>query len=78
MTMSTDPRALWTELAPDGRVFYVDWDAFRVGCSVFVPAFNVSAARSQVRYVARLRGWEVVSKIRVEDGRYGVRFWRTK
>lgn len=63
-------------LAPDGVPIVVDWDSVRAGHSVFIPTFNTSEAMSQVRKIAKARGWKVEFRVHIEHKRWGVRVWR--
>ena len=54
----------------------VDWDKFLSGTSVFIPCINTKEAYAQVLEVTKLGKHEVVSRITIESGKYGIRIWR--
>jgi len=64
-----------TDLAPDGVRILIDWDKFVIGSSVFVPAINSPELVAQF-YDAANPEWQIAHRTRVENGRWGVRFWR--
>jgi hypothetical protein len=64
------------ELCPDGARIEVNWRRFVVGSSIFIPCVDVDTARKQVQKVATRKCMKVKSVVRVENGMYGVRFWR--
>jgi hypothetical protein len=55
---------------------HVDWGTFLVGSSLFVPAINTARLRSQMHALAQEQSWKLTAVERIEDGRWGVRFWR--
>jgi len=65
------------DLHPDGIRVTVDWDKMVVGASIFVPCINTEEAKKQIAKIAKTKGWETKVFIRIEDGRFGVRIWRT-
>lgn len=65
------------DLSPDGVVIEVPWDKMAIGMSIFVPCIDTEAAIKQVTGIAKERHWEFEHRLRIEDGRLGVRFWRT-
>jgi len=50
----------------------------KIGFSVFVPCVNTEEAIKQASKVFKQKGWEFTSSCCIEDGKWGVRFWRTK
>ena len=64
------------EICPDGVLFFVDWDRFQIGMSLFVPAINTQKLREQLNIVAKKRKWRWETRERIENGCWGVRFWR--
>ena len=64
------------ELRPDGVTILVDWDKFVVGSSLFVPCVDTTNCREQVLEITRRKGFRVEWRHRIENGRWGVRFWR--
>jgi hypothetical protein len=69
-------RIRFSDLSPDGVRMVVDWDKFLSGTSLFIPCVNTKEAYQQVLEVTKLGKHEVVSKVMVENGKYGVRIWR--
>ena len=65
------------DLAPDGVRIVVDWGAMHVGTSIFIPCINTEKAKKQVKNVLIERGWEFLSKVRIENRYLGLRVWRT-
>lgn len=65
------------DLHPDGIRVTVDWAKMVVGASIFVPCINTEEAKKQIAKIAKTKGWETKVVTRIEDGRFGVRIWRT-
>ena len=65
------------DLSPDGIKIVTNWDAMHVGASVFIPCINTQAAKEQVVKVLNRKQWQVKAKISIENGRLGIRIWRT-
>jgi hypothetical protein len=65
-----------SDLSPDGVRIVVDWEAFVVGASIFIPAINTAEALVQARIVCDVPKYVLEHRIRIEGGRYGVRIWR--
>lgn len=73
------PRKNWLrvgDIASDGVRFYVDWDALLPGASIFIPCIDVVELVNQVHAYTDLKGWKMEYRTRIEDGKWGVRFWR--
>ena len=64
------------DINPDGVHITLNWNAFVVGASFFVPCINTKLAIRQLTAITNKNKQEVVTKIRVENGRLGVRIWR--
>jgi hypothetical protein len=64
------------QLNPDGVVIDVNWDAFVVGASLFIPAINLSALNKQMQIVAKDNNLILKGVQRIEAGKLGMRFWR--
>ena len=64
------------DLAPDGVRIEVNWDNMNIGTSIFVPCINTEGATQEVTKICAEKGWEVESRVRIEGGCLGVRFWR--
>lgn len=65
------------DLHPDGVRIVVDWDALSVGMSVFVPCINTALAEKQLGKISARRKVSLQAQERIEDGRFGLRVWRT-
>ncbi len=65
-----------SDLSPDGVRIVVDWDKFLTGTSLFIPCINTKKAYAQLLEVTKLGKHEVVSRVTVESGKYGIRIWR--
>ncbi len=68
---------LLDDLSPDGIKIVTNWSAMHVGASVFIPCINTQKAREQVVKVFKRKKWQVKTKIAIENGRLGIRIWRT-
>ena len=64
------------ELAPDGVPIDVAWSRFPVGASIFVPCMNTTKAKHQIKRAGQRRLMRFDMRIRIENGKYGVRAWR--
>ena len=64
------------QVCPDGTVIDINWDAFEVGMSIFIPAINLPRLKNQMNDVAKIKQVTLKSADRIENGRLGVRFWR--
>jgi hypothetical protein len=64
------------EIAPDGVRITINWDNMHIGTSIFVPCINTEAAIQEVTKICTEKGWDIESRLRVEGGCLGVRFWR--
>lgn len=64
------------DINPDGVHIVLNWDAFVVGASFFVPCINTDLAIKQLTTITDNSSQQVTTKIRVENGRLGVRIWR--
>ena len=65
------------DLAPDGVKIVVDWDAMVANASVFIPCVNNVKAEKQLLDIAQRKNWGVEIRVRIENGMFGVRMWRT-
>ena len=65
------------DLHPDGVRIVVAWDAMKTGMSVFIPCINTEECKKQIEKITTKRGWTTQIQIRIEDGRFGLRMWRT-
>ena len=64
------------DLCPDGVQIAVDWNGFVVGSSFFVPCIDTERCREQVFEIVKEKKFTVEARRRIEDGKWGVRFWR--
>lgn len=65
------------DLHPDGIRIIIAWDSMGVGASAFVPCINTEEAKKQITKITKKKGWDMQIQTRIEDGRFGVRMWRT-
>lgn len=56
--------------------YQVNWRAFRIGHSFFVPCINESEARKELRRVTKRLKFSIVTKVIYLDGIKGLRVWR--
>lgn len=66
------------DIAPDGIPIKVEWDKFVPGSSVFIPSINTVKAVNHVVRVNKFTKRNIISRVTIEDGKYGVRVWRKK
>jgi hypothetical protein len=64
------------DVAPDGVRFEINWGGFVVGASIFIPAINTVKLKNQVNKIAKHKNWRIDHSERIENGCWGVRFWR--
>lgn len=60
----------------DGVAYEVDWGAFKIGTSFFVPCLNAVEARRVVQEHAQAQFYAVLIRDVVEGGLRGLRVWR--
>lgn len=65
------------QICPDGVVIDINWGALEVGMSVFIPAVNLKELKKQVESVANTKQVTLKGVERIENGKLGMRFWRT-
>lgn len=65
------------DLNPDGLRVTVDWDDMDIGYSIFIPCVNTEKAKEQVKNVAKMKYWTVETRVLHENGKLGLRVWRT-
>jgi hypothetical protein len=65
------------DLHPDGIRIIVNWEGMHVGASLFVPCLNTQKAKDQVVTLFKRKKWQVKTKIAIENGKLGIRIWRT-
>ena len=71
-------RWMITDISPDGVRLVVDWDKFKPGTSIFIPCVNTNKAIDDLVAASGLNRKDIVKRVRIEDGKYGVRVWRIK
>jgi len=64
------------DLNPDGVKITISWDNMSVGTSIFVPCLNTEKASRQIKAITNEKGWQIKQKVRIEDGKLGLRVWR--
>ena len=64
------------DLNPDGVRIVVNWDNMVVNASIFVPCVDTDKAIKQVKNIALIKGWEVVTRVTIENNKFGLRVWR--
>jgi len=57
-------------------VIDINWGAFEVGTSVFIPAVNLSMLKKQMQILAKRKQMQIKGFDRIESGKLGMRFWR--
>lgn len=61
---------------PDGLEIVIDWGNFPIGSSIFIPAINTTLLIKEMNRIARDKGMQLESRILIDGGKWGVRFWR--
>lgn len=64
------------DLYPDGVRVKIAWDVWDVGMSTFIPCIATNRAINQMKEVAFYKNVTMVHKVVIEDGVFGIRFWR--
>lgn len=64
------------DINPDGVRVRINWGAFVVGASFFIPCINVTKGTRQLNAIARSKGYVIRSMTVVENNKIGVRTWR--
>jgi hypothetical protein len=64
------------DINPDGIRIAINWDAFVVGASIFVPCINTKLAVRQLEVITNDNDFKCCSVVRVENNKMGVRLWR--
>jgi hypothetical protein len=64
------------QVCPDGVVIDINWGAFEVGTSVFIPAVNLTRLKKQMQIFAKRKQMQIKGFDRIESGKLGMRFWR--
>ena len=74
--MPKEVKRKW-DIDPDGVIISVKWSKLKVGNAVFIPCIDTTKAKEQLKDIAVKKSWEFTIQIRVEDGKLGLRIWRT-
>jgi hypothetical protein len=64
------------QVCPDGVVIDINWGAFEVGTSVFIPAVNLTRLKKQMQMIAKRKQMQLKGFDRIESKKLGMRFWR--
>ena len=64
------------QVCPDGVVIDINWGAFEIGTSVFIPAVNLTMLKKQMQILAKRKQMQIKGFDRIESGKLGMRFWR--
>jgi hypothetical protein len=64
-------------LTISGVTYEVPWEDVDVGDSFFIPCVDTSNAIERMRHKIKILNWDMTYDIRIEAGKWGVRFWRT-
>lgn len=75
--MATRPLPMLNDLFPDGIPVKIDWDAWEIGMSVFVPCTKIKRASTQAHEIAKRKGYKILVRTCIEGRHLGVRIWRT-
>jgi hypothetical protein len=67
-----------SDLSPDGVRIVVDWDKFVVGTSIFIPCVNTRQALFDIVSASGIPRSDLIKRVCVERGKYGVRVWRMR
>jgi hypothetical protein len=59
-----------------GIPYQINWKAFKLGTSFFIPCLDTRAAEEEISFVVNRLQMDVVIKVVIEDGVQGVRVWR--
>ena len=65
------------DIAPDGVRIVIDWDAFELGASMFIPCVDTEEALKQLRKIASRKGIKFNHKAMIVNEKWGLRIWRT-
>jgi len=71
-------RFMLTDISPDGIRVVIDWDKFTPGASVFIPCLDTAKAVEHLVEAAKINKQDIAKRVRIENGKYGVRVWRLK
>jgi len=75
--MKRPPLPREEDINPDGVLLTIRWEKVNIGVSIFVPCIDLKEGKRQLRSKSRLFGWECKIETRIEEGKLGLRMWRT-
>ena len=67
-----------SDISPDGVRIVIDWDKFVVGTSVFIPCLDTKRAITDIVVASGIPKTNLIQRVRIEEGKYGVRVWRMR
>jgi hypothetical protein len=67
-----------SDISPDGVRIVIDWDKFVVGTSVFIPCLNTKQAIADIVDASGISKSDLIKRVCIEGGMYGVRVWRMR
>lgn len=65
------------DLNPDGLRITVNWEDMSVSASIFVPCINTEKGIEQLKKLAKRKKWVFETQVCIENGKLGLRAWRT-
>ena len=65
------------DLNPDGLRITVNWEDMGVEASIFIPCVNTEKGKEQLKRIAKRKSWEFSTQVCIENGKIGLRAWRT-
>ena len=67
-----------TDISPDGVRIVIDWEKFVVGTSVFIPCLNTKKAIADIVDASGIPKKDLLKRISIEGGKYGIRVWKLR
>jgi hypothetical protein len=67
-----------SDISPDGVRIVIDWDKFVVGTSIFIPCLDTKRAITDIVDASGIPKTDLIQRVRIEEGKYGVRVWRMR
>lgn len=67
-------RAIFNEGIP----VTIEWHSMVLGASFFIPALDTEPLTKDILAIARQHGMKLKYKEKIENGLFGLRFWRTR
>ena len=65
------------DLNPDGLRITVNWEDMGASSSIFVPCINTEKGIEQLKKLAKRKEWVFETQVCIENGKLGLRAWRT-